>query len=83
MTHSSLTFPLFLSFVFISQQQQSCPIGRLSSDRQKCLFALSTTKNFFDAENECKNKALNVGIGVERAFLVSISTAFENANILG
>jgi len=67
------------------QQQQQCPIGQLSFDRKKCIYAQSPSlidKSYFDAESDCKQRAANVGISNDRASLVSISNAFENANVL-
>jgi hypothetical protein len=67
------------------QQQQQCPIGQLSFDEKKCIYAQSLSlidKSYFDAETDCKQRAEQVGISNDRASLVSISTSFENANVI-
>jgi hypothetical protein len=79
---------IIISCVIVAtlQQQQQCPIGQLSSvDPQKCYFAIKNKIIYFDALNECKKKAENVGITGDgsSASLVSIHSAFENANVLG
>ncbi len=67
------------------QQQQQCPIGQLSFDGKKCIYTPSLSspdKSYYDALSDCKQRAANVGISNDRASLVSVSTAFENANVL-
>jgi hypothetical protein len=67
------------------QQQQQCPIGQISFDRKKCIYAeipSSIDKSYVDAESDCKQRAEQVGIADDRAFLVSMSSAFENGNVL-
>ncbi len=66
------------------QQQQQCPIGQISFDGKKCIYAQSQSlidKSYFDAETDCKQRAANVGISNDQASLVSISNAFDNANV--
>jgi hypothetical protein len=67
------------------QQQPQCPIGQLSFDQKKCIYTQTPSlidKSYFDALSDCKQKAANVGISNDQASLVSISTAFENANVI-
>ncbi len=71
--------------IVVTLQQQQCLIGQISFDRKKCIHAqisLSIDKSYFDAETVCKQRAANVGISNDRASLVSVSSAFENANVL-
>lgn len=70
----------FSLFVLITTIQSQCPIGHLSFDEKKCYFILSRM-SFFDAENDCKAKAENVSIGRDKAFLVSVSNAFDNGQL--
>jgi len=70
---------LLLSFACLTQSQQQCPIGHLSFNRDKCYFAISSAKNYADAESDCKTRATEAGIDRQNAFLVSISSTFENA----
>jgi hypothetical protein len=71
--------------IVVTLQQQQCPIGHLSFDRTKCIWAqtLSIDKTFFDAETGCKTRAENLGIANDRAFLVSIPSAFANSDTIG
>ncbi len=73
---------ILCSFVFIIsiQEQSSCPIGHISIDEKKCYFVLSG-KSYFDAQNDCKDKAANVGFVRDQASLVSISNAFANGQV--
>ncbi len=67
------------------QQQQQCLIGQLSFDKKKCIYAQSSSsidKSYFDALSDCQQRAANVGIPNDQASLVSVSSAFENANVL-
>ncbi len=67
------------------QQQQQCLIGQLSFDGKKCIYAQSSSligKNYFDAETGCKQKAEQVGISNDQAFLVSIPNAFANGDTI-
>jgi hypothetical protein len=67
------------------QQQQQCSVGQISLDGKKCIYAESSSlidKSYFDAETDCKQRAANVGISNDQASLVSVSSAFENANVL-
>jgi hypothetical protein len=71
--------------IVVTLQQQQCLIGQLSFDGKKCIYAQSSSlidKSYVDAETDCKQRAVNVGISNDQASLVSISTAFENANVL-
>jgi len=71
--------------IVVTRQQQQCPIGQLSFDGKKCIYAQtpsSIDKTYFDAERDCKQTAANVGISNDRASLVSILSAFDNANVL-
>jgi hypothetical protein len=82
---NSIIVIILCVIVVTLQQQQQCPIGQLSFDGKKCIYAQSSSlidKSYFDAESGCKQRAANVGISNDRAFLVSISTAFENANVI-
>ncbi len=68
------------------QQQFKCPIGHLSFDRTKCIWGQipsSIDKSYFDAESDCKQRAEQVGIADDQAFLVSIPNAFANSNTIG
>jgi hypothetical protein len=80
---------LLLLFLIVSntyQQQQQCPIGRLSlsNGRSKCFFAISSKENYFDAEIDCKMRAAHIDdVNMDNTFLVSIAAAYENWNVLG
>ncbi len=71
--------------IVVTLQQQQCPIGQLSFDGKKCIYAQSPSsidKSYFDAESDCKQRAEQVGISNNQASLVSISSAFENTNVI-
>jgi hypothetical protein len=71
--------------IVVTLQQQQCPIGQLSFDKKKCIYAQipsSIDKSYVDAETDCKQRAEQVGIADDRASLVSVSSAFENGNVL-
>ncbi len=76
---------LIAYFTFTIQQQPQCPIGHLSFTKKKCIFAQtpSIDRNFFDAESDCKRKAATAGFDEDHAFLISIPSAFENAEAIG
>lgn len=85
----SIVFIIIILFLPITQQQ--CSIGHLSFNGEKCIFAQNATYLdchfnmidwYRDTESDCKQRAENVGIDRNRAFLVSISNAFENADTL-
>jgi len=74
---------IFLFGFITTNAIQQCPIGtHLSFDQHKCIF-LAFEKIYFDAENDCKLQAIQLGFASDNAFLVTISNAFENANVLG
>ncbi len=79
----SFTILVLFLFVFIISidGQLSCPIGHLSIDQNKCYFTSSQLNTYFDAQTDCKQKAVNVGIARDQASLVSISNAFENGQL--
>ncbi len=71
--------------IVVTLQQQQCPIGQISFDRKKCIYAQIPSlidKSYFDAESDCKQRAEQVAISNDQASLVSISSAFDNANVL-
>ncbi len=72
--------------IVVTLQQQQCPIGQLSFDKKKCIYAQIPSlidKSYFGAETDCKQRAANVGISNDRASLVSVSSAFENGDKIG
>ncbi len=82
---NSIIVIILCVIVVTLQQQPQCPIGQISFDEKKCIYAQSPSlidKSYFDAETDCKQRAEQVGISNDRASLVSVSTAFENANVL-
>ncbi len=71
--------------VTLQQQQQHCPLGQSSFDKKKCIFAQSLwlMDSYFDDLSDCKWRAALVGFSNNQSSLVSILSAFENANVLG
>lgn len=81
----SIAFIILLSYIRVTIQEQECPISQISFDGKKCIDAetpSSIAKSYFDAESDCKEKAESAGIPNNRTFLVSISSAIENANLI-
>jgi len=81
----SIVFIILLSYIHITIQQQ-CPINQISIDGKKCSNAETPSligKSYSDAEIDCKQRAANVGSDVNRTFLVSISNAIENNDVIG
>ena len=60
--------------IVVTLQQEQCPIGQLSFDRIKCIYAQNSSssidKSYFDAERDCKQRTKNVGISNDRSSLV-------------
>jgi hypothetical protein len=81
----SIVFIILLSYIRVTSKQQ-CSIGQLSIDGKKCSNAETLSligKNYSDAESDCKQRAANVGNDANRTFLVSISNANENKDVIG